>query len=131
MPLHSILGYVVVAIAGAVFALALVALLARSRLLDRLAFYGLILCVVAQVLALVTGIGDNAGGAVAAALVAPYNFFLGASMFTLSAGLAVWRWFNPGVAWDQGKWLLYLAGGLGNLALGVALAIVGRLAAGA
>jgi len=131
MPLHSILGYIVVGFAGAAFALALVALLTRSRLLDRLAFYGLVVCVAAQVWALVTGIGDNAAGAVAAALVAPYNFFLGASMFTLSAGLAAWRWFNPGVVWDKDKWLLYLAGGLGNLALGIALAVVGRLAAGA
>ena len=131
MPLHSILGYVVVVVAGVSFALALSALLARATSLDRLAFYGFVLGVACQALALVTGVADNAAGATPAVLVAPYNFFLGASMFTLTAGLAVWRGFNAGVVWDKDKWLLYQAGALGSLALGVGLIVVGRLAAGA
>jgi len=128
MSLHSILGYAAVALAGLGFILALAALLTRSHLLDRLMFGAFLVCAALQVPAIITGVLDNAHAALPALLAAPYNVFLSASQFTLTAALATWRGVNPGVVWDQSKWLIYQAAALGNLLLGIVLAVVGRMA---
>ncbi len=129
MPLHSILGYIVVFLSALGFALALVALLTRSAPADRFMYLCFIVSAVLQIPVLVTGVVDNAVVPTAAP-VAPFNFFVGASLFTLTCSLAAWRWANPGVVWGKDKWLTYQASALGNLALSIALIWLGRLALG-
>jgi hypothetical protein len=137
MPLHSILGYVVVGLAALGFVLALVALSSRSKALSRLMYLCFILCGLIQIPTLVSGVIDNAASSTTvyeaaaittAADVAPFNFFVGASFFTLTLILVAWRGVNPGVVWDSRKWLIYLATALGHVLLGVALIWLGRLA---
>lgn len=130
MSLHSVWGYAAAGWAGLGAALALAALFSRAKLLDRAMFVSFILCALAQVPALVTGVVDNAALAATAARVAPYNVFVGASFFTLTGALAVWRTVHPGVVWDRQKWLVYQAAAWGNALLGAALIGLGRLALG-
>jgi len=130
MPLHSILGYAAAGLAALGFLLAFAAHRRRSTAADRLMFGCFVACGMVQLPTLVTGILDNAAIA-AAASVAPYNVFVSASLFTLTSILVVWRWLNPKVAWEDGKWLSYLATSLGNVLLSAALIILGRMALGA
>jgi hypothetical protein len=44
----------------------------------------------------------------------------------LTCALTVWRGVNPGVVWDEDKWLSFAAGNLGNVLLGAALVALGR-----
>jgi len=127
MPSHSILGYVVASLAALGFVLALMALSSRSETLGRLMFFCFILCGLIQIPTLVSGVIDNAA-ITTAAEVAPFNFFVGASFFTLTLILVAWRGVNPGVVWDSRKWLIYLATALGHALLGVALIWLGRMA---
>ena len=129
MPLHSVLGYIAVVLALLGFVAAVAARVRRSAGLSRLMMLCFLLCVVVQVPTLVTGVIDNAA-LKSAVVVAPYNVFIGASFFTLSAILAVWRGFNAEVAWDDRYWLSYLAGALGNVLLAGALIWLGILAVG-
>jgi len=108
--------------------LALAALLTRSRALDRIMFGAFVVCAAIEVPAIITAVLNSAHAALPATLLAPYNIFLGASQFTLTATLATWRGVNAGVVWDHNKWLIYQTAALGNLLLGVALAVVGRMA---
>ena len=127
MPLHSILGTVVVGLAALGFVLALIALISRSKTLGRLMYFCFIFCGLIQIPALATGVIDNAA-LTTAADVAPFNFFIGGSFFTLTSILIAWRGVNPGVVWDSQKWLIYLATALGHVLLGVALIWLGRMA---
>jgi hypothetical protein len=129
MPLHSVLGYATASLAALGFVLAVAAHRRRSAAAGKLMFGCFIACVVVQLPALVTGVIDNAASRTAAS-VAPYNIFVAASLFTLTAILAVWRWLNPEVAWENGKWLSYLATSLGSVLLSAALIILGRMALG-
>lgn len=147
MPLHSVLGYVVVGLAALGFVLALMALISRSKTLSRLMFLCFIVCGLIQIPTLVSGVIDNAASSTTvyeaaassttvyeaaaittAADVAPFNFFVGASFFTLTSILVAWRGVNPGVVWDSRKWLIYLVTALGHVLLGVALIWLGRMA---
>lgn len=128
MSVHGVLGYVVAGLATVGFVLALAALLSRSRTLDRLMYACFVLCALIQLPALVTGVIDNAAFATTAAVVAPYNFFVGASFFTLTGILVVWRGANPVVVWDSRRWLMYQATALGNVLLSVTLICLGQLA---
>jgi hypothetical protein len=127
MPLHSILGYVVVGLAALGFVLALLALTSRSETLSRLMYLCFILCGLIQIPTLVSGVIDNAT-ITTAADEAPFNFFIGASFFTLTSILIAWRGVNPGVVWDSQKWLIYLATALGHVLLGVVLIWLGQQA---
>lgn len=127
MPLHSVLGYVVAGLAALGFVLALMALISRSKTLSRLMYFCFIFCGLIQIPTLVTGVVDNAAVTIAAD-VAPFNFFVGASFFTLTSILVAWRGVNPGVVWDSRKWLIYLATALGHVLLGIALIWLGRMA---
>ena len=129
MPLHSILGYAAAGLAALGFLLAIVAQRRQSAAASKLMFGCFIAGGVVQLPALATGIIDNAAIATAPS-VAPYNVFVGASLFTLTSILVVWRWLNPKVAWESGKWLSYLATALGALLLSAALIVLGRLALG-
>jgi len=129
MALHALLGYLVAGLAAISLLLALIALLPRSEPAGRLMVFSFIACGIAQLPALATGVVDNAGrNAVAAANVAPFNFFFAASLFTLTCVLAAWRLVNPHVVWDKDKWLTYQAAALGNILLSVALILLGRMA---
>ena len=130
MPLHSIFGYATAGLSALGFLLSVAAHQRRSAAVSRLMFGCFIACGVIQLAALVSGVIDNAAVTTAAS-VAPYNFFVGASLFTLTSILVVWRWLNPEVAWENGKWLGYLATSLGTVLLGAALIILGRMALGA
>jgi hypothetical protein len=127
MPLHSILGYVVAGLAALGFVLALMALISRSKTLSGLMYICFIFCGLIQIPALVTGVIDNAA-ITTAADVAPFNFFIGSSFFTLTSILIAWRGVNPDVLWDSRKWLTYLATALGHVLLGFALIWLGRMA---
>ena len=127
MLLHSILGYVVAGLAALGFVLALIALISCSKTLSSLMYVCFIVCGLIQIPTLVTGVLDNAA-VTTAADVAPFNFFIGASFFTLTSIVVAWRGVNPGVVWDGQKWLIYLATALGHVLLGVALIWLGRMA---
>ena len=102
MPLHSIFGYAVAGLAALGLLLAIAAHRRRSAAASKLMFGCFIACGVVQIPALVTGVIDNAAITTAAS-VAPYNVFIGASFFTLTSILVVWRWWNPEVAWENGQ----------------------------
>lgn len=127
--MHGVLGYIVVGLAVLGFALGLGALSSRARLLDRLMYGCFVLGVLIQIPALVTGVIDNAA-LPGAAVMAPYNFFVGSSLFTLACILAVWRGANPLVVWDSSRWLVYQAAALGHLVLSVVMVWLGLLARG-
>lgn len=129
MPLHSILGYATVGLSGLGLVLAITAALRRSARASRLMFNCYVLCGVVQLPAVATGMIDNAA-IPSAATVAPYNVFVGASLLTLTSVLMVWRWLNPEVMWQDGKWFGYLASALGALLLSIALIFLGQMALG-
>jgi hypothetical protein len=126
---HSVLGYAVLGLAAVGYALALATVRRRSKPLGHLLFASFVLCWLVELAALVTGVIDNAGSRSAVAL-APYDFFFGASLFTLTGALVVWRVFNPTVVWDESRWLSYHVATLGQLALTIVLVWIGRLALG-
>jgi len=126
MSLHGILGYASVALAALAFIFNLDALRRRALASARAMFVCLAAGVIVQVPALASGVVVNAAGAVSAARLAPYNFFVAGSFFTLTCALTVWRGVNPGVVWDEDKWLSFAAGNLGNVLLGAALVALGR-----
>jgi len=127
--LHSLFGYAAAGLAALGFLLSIVAHRRRSATASGLMFGCFITCGAVQLPTLITGVVDSAA-ITAAASVAPYNIFVGASFFTLTSILVVWRWFNPGVAWDRERWLSYLATALGTVLLSAALIVLGRMALG-
>ena len=129
MPLHSGLGYVTVVLAVLGLVLTVSARRDRSARLSGWMYACFVVNAVVQLPTLATGVIDNAMVPSAAA-VAPYNFFVGASFFTLTAILAVWRGFNAEVVWDDRYWLSYLVGALGNALLAGALIWLGVLTVG-
>jgi len=132
MTMHRVLGYVVIVLAIAGYISALRALRRRSGRLNDLMFAVFILSWLAQVAALATGVVDNAVAIVSpqAAALAPYQFFLGASLSTLTGVLVAWRYFNAQVLWDEDRWLSYHVAALGQVMLSIGLSVIGRLAVG-
>ena len=98
MPLHSGLGYVTAVLAVLGLVLTVSARRHRSARLSGWMYACFVVNAVVQLPTLATGVIDNAALPSAAA-VAPYNSFVGASFFTLSAILAVWRGLSSTPRW--------------------------------
>ena len=55
-------------------------------------------------------------------------FIFGASFFTLTCKLVVWRWASPTIMMDSGEWFNYQAAVVGHVWLAITLIWMGRLA---
>lgn len=126
-PLHAMVVHFPIALSGAGLLFVVLALAQRSVVLERAAFYCLLLTVFTTVLAGFTGYRDVIVRFEGEAPLVGAKGFLATTLFVLTAGMAVARVRREEVLWSPSTMVLWVSGFAGAFLLCLTLGFLGAV----
>ena len=124
-PWHTPTTHFPIALTAVALLFLLLALWRRNELLERAAFYNMILVALSTVLASITGIRDNLVRYEGEAPYANIKVFLAVTLLVLSLALTFARWRQAELLWKPTTMIIYLFGVAACFALASVLGFLG------
>lgn len=124
-PMHSMVVHFPIALSGVALLFAILALAQRNVVMERAAYYCIVLTALTTVLAGFSGYRDVIVRFDGEAPLVDAKVYLATTLFLLSAGMAWVRSRKEEVLWNPSTMILYISGFVGSFALAVTLAFLG------
>jgi len=126
-PTHTLLVHFPIALTATALLFVILAKMRRSEILEKAAYYNLIVAAVGTAAAGVAGAMDNINRFDGNAENAWIKIFLAASLFVLTTITAISRRRNPDILWSQSSAILYIAAFIAAFALAAVLGFLGGI----
>ena len=124
-PWHVPMVHFPIALTGVALLFLILALWQRNELLERAAFYNMTLAAVSTLVAGLTGYRDYLVRFEGDAPYSNIKIFLAITLFTLTAGIALSRWWQPELLWKPSTMVLYMLAFVSSFALATTLGFLG------
>ena len=124
-PLHSMTVHFPIALTGTALLFLVLALWRRSEVLERAAFYLIVLTAISTVVAGLTGYRDYVVRFEGEAPLVNVKIFLAVTLLVLTTASAVGRWRHSEFLWKPSTMVLYLSSFAASFALAAVLGFLG------
>jgi uncharacterized membrane protein len=114
-----------IALTGVALLFLVLALWRRNEILERAAFYNIVLATVSTIVAGLTGYRDYIIRYEGDAPLVNVKIFLAITLFVLTTAIAISRWRQPELLWRPATVVLYLLAFVGSFALAATLGFLG------